>query len=130
MHPTHCVQHGDIISTPAKSIPFVRHFGIWDEFHRRVIHNALPVVQLATWEEFVNREARIERRPYPGYAEYVVARARAQLGQKYNLLTNNCEHFVNLAADGERKSIQLQRAFALAILGGAIAVGASRTGLA
>ena len=119
------VEHGDVIYTPARTTPLaqlgVRHFGIWDAVNRQVIHNALPFVQLATWEQFANGIVHIAHRARPRYQNTVVERARALLGQKYDLLTFNCEHFVNFAAVGEKQSPQLHRAVGWGIVG---AVGA------
>jgi hypothetical protein len=115
------VEHGDIIYTAARTAPLsqlgVQHFGIWDARRRCVIHNALPCVQVTTWELFANGPVYIARRAKPGWAEFVVSRARAMIGREYNLLTNNCEHFVSLAAEGVAQSPQLQRAMGIALVG-------------
>jgi len=43
--------------------------------------------------------------PLPG--SEVVARARGRIGQRYGVLTRNCEHFVHWAISGQPKSRQL-----------------------
>ena len=37
----------------------------------------------------------------------IVARARSKKGQRYNVLINNCEHFVSWVLSGKRRSGQL-----------------------
>ncbi len=37
----------------------------------------------------------------------IVARARGKIGQRYGVLTRNCEHFVNWAISGKARSRQL-----------------------
>ena len=37
----------------------------------------------------------------------IVARARSKKGQRYNVLINNCEHFVTWVLTGQRRSKQL-----------------------
>jgi hypothetical protein len=37
----------------------------------------------------------------------IVARARSKKGQRYNVLINNCEHFVSWVLTGKRRSKQL-----------------------
>lgn len=37
----------------------------------------------------------------------LVARARSKKGQRYNVLINNCEHFINWVLDGKGRSSQL-----------------------
>ena len=61
--------------------------------------------------------------PYPG--QKAIARARDVIGDDYNVLRENCEHFVTEAKTGEKKSIQVENAAAgLLGLGAAIGVGA------
>lgn len=85
-----------MISTPTRTLPLTRHFGVWDARRVEVIHSALPTVQVSTLEEFANGEVRIERQPLSGLGDLVVARARAYLGTQYDLLQFNCEHLANL----------------------------------
>lgn len=43
-------------------------------------------------------------------AEAAIERARSRLGERrYRLWSNNCEHFVNWALDGEARSAQVER---------------------
>jgi len=103
------LRHGDKVWTPARRIPGKQHYGIWDEENRAFIHNSYPGgVQYATAEQFINGQYVIEKRAAPGFEHQVVLGPRAHLGSDYDLLSFNCEHFVNYVADGEKKSLQLQ----------------------
>ena len=105
------VQHGDKVWTPARTLPGVRHYGIWDKVNGAFIHNTLPGgVQFTEPNEFINGALYVEKRAAPGFEEYVVARARALLGRNYDLLAFNCEHLANYAAEGRTESPQLQNA--------------------
>ena len=52
---------------------------------------------------------RAEVVPYthPMSGSEIVARARSKKGQRYNVLINNCEHFVSWVLTGKRRSRQL-----------------------
>src|ERR1700722_268963 len=55
---------------------------------------------------------RLEDSPWPNRDE-VVRRARSRLGEnRYNLLTNNCEHFCEWCVRGEPRSLQVDGLFA------------------
>jgi hypothetical protein len=113
------LSHGDKVWTPARSIPGVKHYGIWDERSRAFIHNTTPGgVQFARPAAFINGKLFIETPAAPGSGEAVAARARALLGLDYDLFALNCEHVANIAAEGRRESQQLQTAvFAATVLG-------------
>jgi hypothetical protein len=72
-------------------------------------------IQETTLEEFIGvHSCAIERHlnpKYPGVA--AVQRAKARLtksaDEKYNLLGNNCEHFVNWCIEGDSVSFQVER---------------------
>jgi hypothetical protein len=116
------LQHGDKVWTPARTIPGKQHYGIWDGENRAFIHNTIPGgVQYARADQFINGHYVIEKRAAPGYEHEVVRRARAHLGSNYDLLSFNCEHFVNYVADGEKKSLQLQVLMVFAALLGGLA---------
>lgn len=55
---------------------------------------------------------RLSLKGYPGRlsSQEVIANARAEIGQPWNLLKNNCEHFVRRAHGVPPHSPQLQRA--------------------
>jgi hypothetical protein len=55
-----------------------------------------------------------------------VRRARSRIGEEsYNLLFNNCEHFVLWCKCGKSKSIQVEKAVTAAIVIGTVAIAAS-----
>ena len=54
-----------------------------------------------------------------------IQRARSKLGERWDLLWNNCEHFVNWAKTGSRDCSQLKKATALGMAG---AAGGAATG--
>ena len=50
-------------------------------------------------------------------SQKAIMRARSKLGRKgYNLITNNCEHFVNWCIDGKKVSKQVTNTYAAAHL--------------
>jgi hypothetical protein len=56
-------------------------------------------------------------------SEETVRRARSRLGEKrYNLLSNNCEHFALWCRYGTNKSVQVEKAFIAAIALSTVAV--------
>jgi uncharacterized membrane protein len=59
--------------------------------------------------------------PYSG--EAAIARARGKKGERYGLITSNCEHFVTEARTGVGQSRQVQRGVA----GGVVGVGVGAT---
>jgi hypothetical protein len=63
------------------------------------------------------------RPPSPEYAAAVVRRAESQVGQPYNALFQNCEHFTTWAFSGVPQSGQLQT------IGWIVAIGAVAAGL-
>jgi Lecithin retinol acyltransferase len=92
-----------------------RHHGIYVG-SGRVIHYAgrfrypLGLIEEVSIASFIGgRPLRIGRVPGgPVHGEDVVSRARSRLGERgYNLLTNNCEHFVNWCQLGEQRSPQI-----------------------
>jgi hypothetical protein len=56
-------------------------------------------------------------------SQETVTRARSCLGERhYNLLFNNCEHFALWCKYGKNKSVQVEKAFATAVVLGAAAI--------
>jgi hypothetical protein len=55
-----------------------------------------------------NRPVYVEQRAEPSQAPEVVARAYSLVGSNYDLLSFNCEHVANLAANGSASSPQVQ----------------------
>ena len=91
-----------------------KHYGICsgydDQGRAWFIHNVpgRGVVETLMIEFAGRKQTYIEKRAAPGFEDVVVQRARAHLGQQYELLFFNCEHLANLAADGKKQSPQLQ----------------------
>jgi hypothetical protein len=92
-----------------------RHHGIYVG-EGRVIHYAGPFLYPRGCVEEVALEDFADGRPVsvgsaPGWAcaEDIVRRARSRLGEcRYNLLSNNCEHFCNWCQLGEARSTQVE----------------------
>jgi uncharacterized membrane protein len=55
--------------------------------------------------------------PYSG--EAAIARARGKKGERYDLITSNCEHFVTEARTGVGQSSQVQRGVGVGVAAGA-----------
>lgn len=87
-----------------------------------VIHNAKDDrVRWELLETFANGEAvSVVRQAANAYeGEVIIARAHSLLGQKFDLINFNCEHFVTMAISGAAISPQLRGvAIGLAILAG------------
>ena len=61
----------------------------------------------------------------PFSRQETVSRARSRIGEgRYNLLFNNCEHFALWCRYGTNKSVQVEKAFAAAIVLGTAIVAA------
>lgn len=111
------LRNGDKIWTRGRTVGVERHYGVWDAEHGMVLHNTLPGgVQYATFDEFSNGGVWVEGRATPGFEHLVVGNARALIGQRYELLTFNCEHYANLV-HGKKESPQVQRAVGLLAAG-------------
>jgi len=62
----------------------------------------------------MGRQAVVAGYPDNCSASYVISRARSQLGKKYDLFSDNCEHFVRWTYHQNPESPQLQFFFVLA----------------
>ena len=78
------------------------------------------VIERPYWEFCGNHP--IQQHGFPGglHRREVMERARSLVGQPYDAINNNCEHFVRWCHGLERESPQLKRFVAL----GAVAIGA------
>ena len=128
------LQPGDVIFTDRF---FYRHYGIYAG-HGRIIHYSSSngdfgndaCVRETSLKKFARGgECRIERfydsqsNAQKFSREETVNRARSRMGEKsYNLLFNNCEHFVLWCKTGINKSVQVEKAAGTAILLGAAAL--------
>ena len=63
--------------------------------------------------------------PYSG--EAAIARARGKKGERYGLITSNCEHFVTEARTGVGQSHQVQRGVAGGVVGVGVGAAAGAT---
>jgi len=69
-----------------------------------------------------NRAIYIEQRAQPGTEALVAARALQLVGRRYDMLSFNCEHAANLAANGQAESKQVQQGVIVASLAGVLAL--------
>ncbi len=122
------LQVGDIIEVDRF---FYRHVGIYvgpRTFDGRVVaHNDKNGgVVLSTLAEFSGGQP-IQLRKSAGNVNYFQRQETADrilslLGQKFDLLTFNCEHAANWAQNGKSESPQLQGVFLLAAIVGGLAL--------
>lgn len=87
----------------------VRHVGIATGYGT-VIHSSRRFGRVAeTSETQFSRGAPVRVVPYRTALSgtEVVARARGKIGQRYGVMTRNCEHFVSWAISGKARSGQL-----------------------
>jgi len=61
-----------------------------------------------------NREITVEQRAARGHADAIVNRAVSLVGRDYAMLSVNCEHVANLAANGAAESKQVREGAATA----------------
>ena len=98
---------GTILETDAYGV--VRHVGIATGYGN-VIHASSRYGQvLETSQKQFSRGKEIRVVPYRSRLSgtEIVVRARSKIGQRYGVLTRNCEHFVNWAVSGRARSRQL-----------------------
>lgn len=72
-------------------------------------------IEITTLEEFsLGNPITIQKQLTPKYSvEDSIDRAISRMGEdKYNVVTNNCEHFVNWCINGVQKSRQIKKAIA------------------
>lgn len=89
----------------------------------RVIHNDGTVVVEETLKMSPGQIVAVHDYPCNYTADQAIQRARSQTGRGWNLLTDNCEHFVRWAKTGKAKSTQVLK-------GGAAALGGAAGGAA
>lgn len=98
---------GTVLETDAYGV--IRHVGIATGYGT-VIHSSRRYGQvLETSERQFSRGKPIRKIPHasPLSGSAIVARARGKIGQRYGVLTRNCEHFVQWAISGQARSRQL-----------------------
>ena len=100
---------------PAGTLLAVRVRGLFDHVgiatgYGTVIHSSARYgsVQETDLAEFASgRPVRTVPYASPLPGAEVVVRARSRIGQRYNLLVRNCEHFVSWCLSGQARSTQL-----------------------
>ena len=98
---------GTILETDAYGV--IRHVGIATGYGN-VIHASARYGQvLETSEKLFSRGKPIRTLPHDSRLSgtRLVVRARSKIGQRYGVLTRNCEHFVSWVVSGEARSGQL-----------------------
>ena len=98
---------GTILETDAYGV--IRHVGIATGYGN-VIHASARYGQvLETSEKLFSRGKPIRTLPHHSRLSgtHLVVRARSKIGQRYGVLTRNCEHFVSWVVSGEARSGQL-----------------------
>lgn len=109
------IQLGDKVSRLKRGVPFIRHYAVYlgtNEYgiHRFAENNVNNGVQIVTADDFFsNAEAIQVERSHTSREQRMraVRLAEQKVGQKYNLLDYNCEHFANEITIGSRKSKQV-----------------------
>ena len=82
----------------------------------RVIHNdGVEVVEEI--ETYYSGQLMVVEHSSCFLPDEAIRRARSKIGERWDLLWNNCEHFVNWAKTGRRDSLQLKKAAALGVAG-------------
>lgn len=79
-------------------------------------------VQIVTLEEALNNNRIVRFEKFGGnehQRKQVYAKVNELIGEEYNLIAFNCEHFARLIATGKPESKQVKTASTLAMLGGA-----------
>ncbi|MGB0906762.1 MAG: lecithin retinol acyltransferase family protein [Maricaulaceae bacterium] len=100
---------------PAGTLLMIRVFGLVKHFgiatgYGTVIHTSRRFGRAEESDFDVFCDGRIPTvMPYshPLSGSEIVARARSRKGQRYNVITNNCEHFITWVLEGKGRSSQL-----------------------
>ncbi|MDI9859337.1 lecithin retinol acyltransferase family protein [Flectobacillus roseus] len=109
------IQLGDKVSRLKRGVPFIRHYAVYlganeQGIHRFAENNVNNGVQIVTADDFFsNAEAIQVDRTNTNWEQRMraVRLAEQKVGQKYNLLDYNCEHFANEVTIGHRRSKQV-----------------------
>ena len=88
----------------------LKHYGIATGYGT-VIHSSRRFGRVAEtdYADFANgrRVSAIDYADRRLSGSQIVARARGRIGQRYNVLSRNCEHFITWAIEGRPRSRQL-----------------------
>ena len=123
--PRRGLQYGDVICV-RRMVGLYDHYGIYESDN--VIYEYAAdsgdfgkkaTVHITTLKTFMDNSKEVHAVVYPPSEKYTlyspsdtIARARSKLGEtKYNLVTNNCEHFAVWCKTGVQKSGQVRGFF-------------------
>lgn len=118
------IQLGDKVSRLKRGVPVIRHYAVYlgtDEYGRHIFaeNNVNNGVQIVLAEDFF-RNAELVRVESVGKSweqrNRSVRFAKQKVGQNYNLINYNCEHFANEVTTGNRVSSQVGWGVSLALL--------------
>jgi hypothetical protein len=107
---------------------YVPRFGVWHHGIVQLLHwtqNGIAVqivhndkssgVSPIDWHAFADGNIiLLHKRLWPQQAQEVVNRATANIGKRYNLFAQNCEHFASFAFTGNAKSESISALGAIA----------------
>jgi uncharacterized protein YycO len=111
----HGIQKGDKVSRLKRGVPVIRHYAIYlgsndDGRHLFAENNVDNGVQIVTAHDFFRDSNNIIVEPTNSswqQREKSVQFAKSKIGQKYNLINYNCEHFANEVTTGKSISKQI-----------------------
>lgn len=118
------IQLGDKVSRLKRGVPLIRHYAVYlgtDEFGQHIFaeNNVNNGVQIVLAEDFF-RNAELVRveSVSKNWDQRIrsVRFAKQKVGQNYNLINYNCEHFANEVTTGNRISSQVGWGVGLALL--------------
>ena len=125
------IQLGDKVSRLKRGVPFVRHYAVYlgmDAYGRHIFaeNNAQNGVQYVSADDFFRDSVSVK---IESTGRNLAQRQKAvtfgvqRIGQKYDLLNYNCEHFANEVTTGLSVSNQVGIGVSIAVLviGGVIA---------
>lgn len=113
---SHCFKIGDHLSSPRK---LYTHHGIYLGYNEVIHYSGFAsemstgAIEITTLEKFCqgNGAKVIKHEDRRWNVQETIERAFGRLGEDwYNLLANNCEHFVNWCIEGSHRSPQVERA--------------------
>lgn len=86
------------------------HYGIYTGFNS-VIHNSKQggQVEEIDFQKFADRRVVTASSIKSNDSYFSVFLARQYIGQKYNLFSENCEHFVRKVTGNKKESVQVQK---------------------
>lgn len=118
------IQLGDKVSRLKRGVPIIRHYAVYlgtDEYGRHIFaeNNVNNGVQIVLAEDFFSNAELVRVESVSKSWEQrnrSVRFAKQKVGQNYNLINYNCEHFANEVTIGIPKSEQVSLGFGLMAL--------------